>query len=77
MRYIYGVFVDPSKWGLTYNKRHAVRAARSRNGYVVRNRYEPVSRDDLTRGLVTGWDAPTFHIVGEVIADFRAAAGTS
>jgi len=71
MSYIYGVFMDPDKWAMTHNKRRALRAARNRHGYVVRNRYEAPSREDRRRGLVTGWDAPTFRAVGEIIADFR------
>lgn len=60
---LYGVFVG-DRWGMTTNKREALRAAKEGKGYVRRM---PYPRD-------TGsWDSPTFQVCSEPFADFRPA----
>lgn len=61
---LYGVFYG-SKFGLTRNKRTAIKAAKANHGYVIvhHNAYGP--------GSSSSWDAPTFYICGEMLADFR------
>jgi hypothetical protein len=50
---LYGVFVGP-KWGMTRNKRVAIRAAREHKGEVR------VMDDDPA---MSAWDSPTFRIM--------------
>jgi len=60
MRKLYGVFVG-SKWGMTRNKRLALRTAKKHRG-EVRSMPEPES---------TYWDLPTFYVCSDRVADFR------
>ena len=59
---LYGIFIDDgNKWALATNKRQALRFAKERGGYVTQMRY-PESNS---------WDAPTFKVCSDMIADFR------
>lgn len=72
---LYGVFyVDPATgrpcWGLRTNRRRAVSAARAHKGQVR------VIPNGMSRGIwgsVTSWDAPTFRVTSDLVADFREA----
>lgn len=61
-RYIYAVFAG-SKWGITNNKRKALRTANKTHGTV----YAMTSREYGTGG----WDAPTFQACANLIHDAR------
>lgn len=52
--------------GTTFNKSVALRSAKAMNGQVHRMSYQ--SYRDGDGGY--GWDAPTFKLCGEKIADF-------
>lgn len=53
-----------SRWTRLTNKRAAVAYARRVGGYVVRVGY----------GSTDAWDAPTFRVCGDVVADHRRVA---
>jgi hypothetical protein len=65
---LYGVFADDPTtgrpvWGMERSKVRAVRAARKAHGYVTAMPLpDPSSRV---------WDAPTFRVCSDLIADFR------
>ena len=59
---LYGVFVG-RKWAMTRNKRQALAYARKTNGIV---RVMPYPYDTHV------WDAPTFTVCSDVLADFSA-----
>jgi len=59
---LYGVFAG-SKWGMTTNKREALRAAKEHKGYV---RLMAYPRDTHY------WDPRTFIVCSDPLADFRA-----
>lgn len=60
---VYGVFVG-SRFGLTTNRRVALRAAREHRGEVRRVPYRDSPRS---------FDAPTFRVLSDPVADFRPA----
>ncbi len=62
----YGIFwTDPdhgrAMWQRATSKRVAVRRARQVNGYVI----------TVGHGRNMAWDAPTFKVCGDVVADYR------
>lgn len=59
--YIYGVFIG-SKWCMGRNKRRALKYARDNHGYVMRVTDCPE---------ISAYDAPTFRVLGELVADYR------
>ena len=59
--YLYGIFMG-SKWCMGWNKRKALKFAKQNKG-EVRRMLDP--KDTMS------WDAPTFQICSEQIADFR------
>jgi hypothetical protein len=70
-RSLYGVFfVDQitgrAMWCLGRNKRAARRRARTELGYVIE------VTNAFGYGAPSAWDAPTFKVCGNRIADYRA-----
>lgn len=64
---LYGVYVTIDgidKWGLTRRKREALKFAKRHRGYVHK-------LDDSGWGSPSSWDAPTFRVTADRIADFR------
>lgn len=70
MRYQYAIFwTDPARgavWARALNRRQALRAARVGHGEVYAMRYPGAAADH-------GWDAPTFRVCSDRIADYRQA----
>lgn len=62
--YLYGIFVG-STWAMTRNRRIADRKARQVGGYVVRVTDAPEYHS---------FDAPTFRVLGDLVADYRTPA---
>lgn len=63
---LYGVFFQldgRARWGMERSKRRALAFARAAKGYVTRM--------DLPSPEARVWDAPTFRVCSEVVADFR------
>jgi hypothetical protein len=58
---LYGVFAN-GKWGMTTNKKNAMVEAKKHKGEV---RQMPYPKDTYS------WDAPTFRVCSDQIADFR------
>jgi hypothetical protein len=59
-KYMYATYYG-TKWTRSLSRARAVALAVQESGYVVRRPYSPGS-----------WDAPTFEIGAEVIADYSA-----
>ena len=62
-RFSYAVFLPGAKWARTHNKKEALAFARQHGGYVTRMPYSHAGNG--------AWDAPTWRVSSEVIADFR------
>jgi hypothetical protein len=66
---LYGVFVTingSARWGMTRNKRQAVKLARTHQGEV-----RATGLYTFDGGDQYGIDAPTFRVLSDQIADFR------
>ncbi len=61
-RFSYAIFIPVNKWARTHNKRQALTFAKQHGGYVTR----------MPLASANGaWDAPTWRVCSEVIADYR------
>lgn len=66
---LYGVFAivaGRQRWGLTGNKREALKVARKHQGEV-----RSTDRHAFDGGDQYGIDAPTFRVCSELVQDFR------
>lgn len=61
--YLYGVFAG-TKWGMTTNRKMAIKSAQTARGYITRMKY-PVGNGSNV------WDAPTFKMCSDLLADYR------